>query len=114
MKGKDEMTRKKPGRDTRKGAQKGGRPRKGAGKKTEVFDFAALPWDTIKHSRQSLTRILTAFATGEVAEGKLRVMIYGSRALLAFLEAERALVLDERLAEIMRRLDEIEKQRRGK
>jgi hypothetical protein len=99
--------------EKRKGKQKGGRPPKRPGKKTEVFDFAALPWDTIKRSRQSLTSILTAFATGEVAEGKLRVMIYGSRALLAFLEAERGLDLDARLDRLEKRVEEILAQKGG-
>jgi hypothetical protein len=106
MKGKDEMTRKKPGRDTRKGAQKGGRPPR---KKGEVFDFEALKWDSIKHSRESMTRLINAFASGSIAENKLRTVIYCARALLAFLESERGLVLDERFKVIEQRLAEIEK-----
>jgi hypothetical protein len=90
--------------DVRKGKQRGGRPRK----KSEVFDFVALKWDTIKHSRESLTSILTAFATGEVTEGKLRIMTYGARALLAFLVAELGLDVNERLDKMEARLAQIE------
>lgn len=89
--------------DKRKKAKRGGRPRK----KTEVFDFAALRWDTAPHARGSIARLMAAFSTDEISEGVLRVLTYSARALLPFWEFERDSRIEERLAEVERMLDSI-------
>ena len=107
--------RKESMKDIRKGVQRGGQ---GARKKTEVepFDFEALEWDTISHSRDSMSKIMTAFARGEMAESKLRPVVYTSKALLGFLESERTSARDrqeqerdERVKKIVERLEALER-----
>jgi hypothetical protein len=90
-------------KDTRKGAKRGGRPRK----KTEVFDFGALKWGTAAHARQSIAHLMAAFSRDEISEGVLRVLTYSARALLPFWEFERDSRIEERLAEVERMLDSI-------
>jgi hypothetical protein len=91
--------------DPRKGKKRGGRPPK----KTEVFDFEALRWDTAAHARGSIARLMAAFSRSEISEGVLRVLTYSARALLPFWEFERDSRIEERLADVERMLESIVK-----
>jgi hypothetical protein len=85
----------------RRGVHRGGRPEK----KSEVseFDFTTLVWSPANQALHSLTRLLTAFALGQVSEGKLRILIYGARALIPFFELE----VDDRINALERQIEKI-------
>jgi hypothetical protein len=91
--------------DSRKGAKRGGRPRKKRG----VFDFATLKWSTAPYARQSVAALMAAFTGDEVSERTLRVLTYSARALLPFWEFERDSRIEERLAQVEAILDRIVK-----
>ena len=80
-----------------------------AGGRGKTSTFTGVEVDTLVQCRETFGRITKAYAAGEISENQSRTIAYLLSQMLSYWRLESDLRIEERLAEIERRLEEARK-----